>query len=337
MANKRYKLTFDLYDGTKKSVVFEVPEGGPGRGIVSVTRTEGTGEPGTEDTYTIMFTDNTKSTFKVYNGADGKNGADLTGYATEQFVRDGFQPKGNYLTQHQDISGKLDADKLPEAINAALAQAKESGEFDGYTPQKNVDYFDGKDGVNGKDGQDGYTPQKGVDYFDGKDGKDGKDGQNGSPGKNGNGIKSAVLNADYTLTLTFDNGTTYTTPSIRGATGAAGKDAPQDVIRYGEQTLTEAQKAQARQNIGALSESDVSAEFVVQDTAPEDTTVFWVDPTDNSDDGFQEAVNVALAQAKASGEFKGDKGDPYTLTTADKNTIVDAVIAALPVYNGEVL
>lgn len=40
----------------------------------------------------------------------------------------------------------------------------------GYTPQKGVDYFDGKDG------KDGYTPQKGVDYFDGVDGKDGKDG-----------------------------------------------------------------------------------------------------------------------------------------------------------------
>jgi hypothetical protein len=35
------------------------------------------------------------------------------------------------LTQHQDISGKLDASKLPEAIDTALAQAKASGEFDG--------------------------------------------------------------------------------------------------------------------------------------------------------------------------------------------------------------
>lgn len=33
---------------------------------------------------------------------------------------------------------------------------------DGYTPQKNVDYFDGK---NGKDGTDGYTPQRGTDYW----------------------------------------------------------------------------------------------------------------------------------------------------------------------------
>lgn len=50
-------------------------------------------------------------------------------------------------------------------------------------------------------------------------GQAGADGANGAPG---NGIKSAVLNADYTLTLTFDDGTSYTTPSIRGATGATG-------------------------------------------------------------------------------------------------------------------
>lgn len=36
-----------------------------------------------------------------------------------------------YLTEHQDISGKLNASELPNAINTALAQAKASGEFDG--------------------------------------------------------------------------------------------------------------------------------------------------------------------------------------------------------------
>lgn len=77
---------------------------------------------------------------------------------------------------------------LNEAINMALTQAKESGEFDGkdgYTPVKGVDYFDG---INGKDGADGYTPIKGVDYFDGQPGKNGapgKDGADGQPGKDG--------------------------------------------------------------------------------------------------------------------------------------------------------
>lgn len=118
---------------------------------------------------------------------------DLTGYATEEWVQEGYQPKGEYLTEvptgyateefvknkiaqaqlggeevdmsgfaqkselptkvsqlendsgyltkHQDISGKLDVSELPNAINTALAQAKESGEFDGYTPVKGVDYW----------------------------------------------------------------------------------------------------------------------------------------------------------------------------------------------------
>lgn len=47
-------------------------------------------------------------------------------------------------------------------------------------------------------------------------------GAQGIKGETGNGIASAVLNNDYTLTLTFTNGSTYTTPSIRGATGETG-------------------------------------------------------------------------------------------------------------------
>ena len=59
-----------------------------------------------------------------------------------------------------------------------LTEARARGEFngadgkDGYTPVKNVDYFDGKDGQDGRNGIDGYTPKKGLDYFDGKDGND---------------------------------------------------------------------------------------------------------------------------------------------------------------------
>jgi hypothetical protein len=115
----------------------------------------------------------------------------------------------------------------------------------GYTPIKGIDYFDGAKG------DPGYTPVKGIDYFDGKEGSPGADGfspsvavsdidgghrvtitdkdgakafdvMDGQSGKDGTGIASAALNADYTLTLTFDDGSSYTTPSIRGATGPAG-------------------------------------------------------------------------------------------------------------------
>ena len=191
-------LTITSASGSSSSNLLG-PKGDPGRGIASILRTSGNGEPGSIDIYTITYSDGTTDRFSVYNGKDGlgggnetgENGAtfvpsisdgilswtndknlenpepvniigpqgesgytpqkgidywtnedkqeiiselpapDLTGYATENWVQDNYQPKGEYLTEHQDISGKLDSDKLPEAINIALTQAKESGEFDG--------------------------------------------------------------------------------------------------------------------------------------------------------------------------------------------------------------
>ena len=48
-------------------------------------------------------------------------------------------------------------------------------------------------------------------------------GAQGETGKTGNGIASTILNDDYTLTFTFTDGTSYTTPtSIRGEIGPTG-------------------------------------------------------------------------------------------------------------------
>lgn len=58
-----------------------------------------------------------------------------------------------YLTKHQDISGKLDAAKLPEAIDTALAEAKESGAFDG------------KDGAPGEKGEKGDKGEPGETTY----------------------------------------------------------------------------------------------------------------------------------------------------------------------------
>lgn len=98
--------------------------------------------------------------------------------------------KGDYVKGKEEFVEQLNAggvsqEEIDVAVNAALAQAKASGEFDGEP---------------GKDGQDGYTPVKGVDYFDGKDGSDGKDGQDGKPGadgKDGAPGKTPVRGEDY--------------------------------------------------------------------------------------------------------------------------------------------
>lgn len=55
-----------------------VADGKDGRGIKSIVRTSGTGAAGTTDTYTITYTDDTTSTFTVYNGKNGTNGKDGT-------------------------------------------------------------------------------------------------------------------------------------------------------------------------------------------------------------------------------------------------------------------
>ena len=101
-----------------------------------------------------------------------------------------------YLTQHQDISGKLDASALPTAINTALAQAKASGEFDG------------KDGTNGKDGTSVTVKSVSESTADGgsnvvtfSDGKtvtikNGSKGSTGATGNNGADGKAPVRGTD---------------------------------------------------------------------------------------------------------------------------------------------
>lgn len=122
----------------------------------------------TEDGVRITITDAEGTTSaEVKDGKDGEGGsggnADLDGYATEQWVKDGYQPKGDYL----------DASELPEAVNTALALAKASGEFDGEKGDK---------GDTGEKGDKGDKGDPGATGAAGKDGLNGSDGENGANG-----------------------------------------------------------------------------------------------------------------------------------------------------------
>lgn len=68
----------------------------------------------------------------------------------------------------------------------------------------------------------------------------GPEGEQGERGERGNGISDVVLNADYTLTFMFDNGSSYTTTSIRGATGATGASGNgiSNVVMNADYTIT---------------------------------------------------------------------------------------------------
>lgn len=75
-------------------------------------------------------------------------------------------------------------------------------------------------------GRTGDTGPQGETGKTGATGAQGIQGIQGEQGETGNGIASTVLNDDYTLTIKFTDGTSYTTPSIRGAIGATGESGP---------------------------------------------------------------------------------------------------------------
>ena len=96
----------------------------------------------------------------------------------------------------------------------------------------------GDTGLTGPQGPQGIQGATGPAGATGPQGDMGQMGPQGPTGADGRGIANVVLNSDYTLTFTFSDNTTYTTPSIQGpqgergltgatgATGAAGTQGP---------------------------------------------------------------------------------------------------------------
>ena len=144
---------------------------------------------------------------------------------------------------------KLTLEGLAQRVDDAIAdmiRRADSGEFDGHTPVKGIDYFDG---VNGKSayqiavdngfigteaewlaslrGADGYTPQKGVDYFDGVDGYTPVKGKDYFDGAKGDPFRYEDFTAEQLASLKGEKGDPFTyadfTPeqleTLKGADG----------------------------------------------------------------------------------------------------------------------
>ena len=139
----------------------------------------------------------------------------------------------------------------------------------------------GRDGAKGEKGDPGAKGEKGdpgAPGARGEKGEKGDPGRDGSPGATGATPRftvTAVTGEAGTAAGVTQSGTAenpiveFTIPQgMKGDTGATGekgekgepgKDAPQEVVRYTAQTLDDAQKAQARKNIGAVSATTVSS------------------------------------------------------------------------------
>ena len=138
--------------------------------------------PGLFDTYTVP---------QVENGANN-NVAVLDGAGNVKDSSIELSKVAKTDEVNELISGKLDADKLPEAIDDALAQAKASGEFNG---------------------TDGITPTIGANgnwYIGNTDtGKPsrGATGATGATGANGKSAYASAQDGGFTGTETqFNNG-----------------------------------------------------------------------------------------------------------------------------------
>lgn len=202
-----------------------------GRGIVSIVRTTGNGNPGSTDTYTIHYTDKTTSYFTVYNGKDGA----------------GFKP----------IGFKASVNELPTSANPGEAYfVGTDSPYDVYVwsgaEWKNIGAINGIKGEAGRgivsiirttgDGSPGSTDTYTIHYSDtttsdftvynGQDGAKGDPGAQGVPGakgadgKNGRGIVSiertdgnGAAGTVDTYTIHYSDATTSTFPVYNGADG----------------------------------------------------------------------------------------------------------------------
>ena len=136
----------------------------------------------------------------------------------------------------------------------------------------------GRDGAKGEKGDPGAKGDKGdpgAPGARGEKGEKGDPGRDGSPGATGATPRftvTAVTGEAGTAASVTQSGTAenpmveFTIPQgmkgdtgEKGEKGDPGKDTPQEVVLYTAQTLDDAQKAQARENIGAASTTTVSS------------------------------------------------------------------------------
>lgn len=136
----------------------------------------------------------------------------------------------------------------------------------------------GRDGAKGEKGDPGAKGEKGdpgAPGARGEKGEKGDPGRDGSPGATGATPRftvTAVTGEAGTAASVTQSGTAenpmleFTIPQgmkgdtgEKGEKGDPGKDAPREAVLYTAQTLDDAQKAQARENIGAASATTVSS------------------------------------------------------------------------------
>lgn len=208
----------------------------------------------------------------------------------------------------------------------------------------------GDKGDRGTNGKDGYTPQKGVDYFDGKDGAKGEKGDKGDKGADGTMSFEDLTDAQKEA-LKGEKGDKGEkgaqgdkgdkgdkgdpgTNGINGKDGAVGIGIYLGYITYDSNAM---QQKVASSSIPSGREYQIGDLIIDQN----DGSVYSVVNIENST-AYVEGGTYSIKGADGANGKNGEngktpvKGTDY-FTEADKSEMVNAVIVALPIYNGEVV
>ena len=166
---------------------------------------------------------------RVMRVADEVSPGAMSAYVTE------LSKKADQTLQQMQNQAEQALNEAAENVKNELKVRADAGEFTGPRGPRGLTGEEGEPGAPGPQGPQGPQGEKGDP---GKDGEPGATGSQGPQGEKGDPGKDGEPGA------TGPQGP-------QGEKGDPGKDAPQEVVLYTAQTLDDAQKAQARENIGA--------------------------------------------------------------------------------------
>ena len=167
---------------------------------------------------------------RVMRVADEVSPGAMSAYVTE------LSKKADQTLQQMQNQAEQALNEAAENVKNELKVRADAGEFTGPRGPRGLTGEDGEPGTPGPQGPQGPQGEKGDPGKDGEPGTPGPQGPQGPQGEKGDPGKDGEPGA--------------TGP--QGEKGDPGKDAPQEAVLYTAQTLDDAQKAQARENIGAV-------------------------------------------------------------------------------------